>query len=361
MKESVPDRQGVALVALFIVGNAIIYGMAWRAGRDVWLSFLLAMGLCFPLILLYARMHSLMHGQTFSEGMQNLFGKWPSRIITLLYSLYAWRLGSYVVKDLTNFIQAVSLEETPQVVTAIAFAILIVWAVKAGIEVLARWSSLMVLVVSTVLVLTLLLAIAQVKLEEFLPVMYDGFGPVLLGAFQIMDFPLLETVLLVVALGALTKQNSSYKVFLSGFFLAALFLMMIASFSLAVIGTEKYTTSYYPIFLATARVDVAQFLTRLELVAGVMFVVGGVLKTAVCLLAACKGLAHSLGFPDYRFLVTPVVLSIIPGSQWLVKSSIEIEKNATKVFAISDVLFQIVLPVLLWIVAEIRISRRPQH
>ena len=360
MKESVPDRQGITLVALFIVGNAMIYAMAWRAGRDLWLSFLLAVGLCFPLILLYARMHSLMHGQTFSEAMQNLFGKWPSRLTTLLYGLYAWRLGSYVVKDLTNFIQAVSLDETPQVVTALAFAILIVWAVKEGIEVLARWSSLMILVVSAVLVLTLLLAVAQVELEEFLPIMYDGFGPVLLGALQIMDFPFLETILLVGALGALTTKNSSYKVFLSGFFLAALFLMMIASFSLAVLGTEKYTTSYYPIFMATARIDVAQFLTRLELVVGVMFVVGGILKIAVCLLAACKGLAHALGFPDYRFLVTPVVLSIIPGAQWLVKSSIEIEKNATKVYSISDVLFQAVLPVLLWIVAEIRMSRRPK-
>lgn len=79
MKEHVPDRQGIAFVALFILGNSIIYGLAWRAGRDLWLSFLVATGLSFPLILLYSRLHSLMHGQVFSEGMESLFGKWPSR------------------------------------------------------------------------------------------------------------------------------------------------------------------------------------------------------------------------------------------------------------------------------------------
>lgn len=360
MKEHVPDRQGIAFVALFILGNSIIYGLAWRAGRDLWLSFLVATGLSFPLILLYSRLHSLMHGQVFSEGMESLFGKWPSRIITLLYSGYAWRLGSYVVSDVTNFIQAVSLRDTPQFATALGFVLLVLWAVKEGAETLARWSSVMIVVVGFVLVFTLLLATGQVDLDEFLPVMYDGFGPVLLGALQIIDSPFLETILIVGSIGALSRQKASYTVFLTGFVLAAFFLMLVASFSLAVLGTEKYTTSYYPIFMATARIDVAEFLTRLELVVGVIFALGGFLKMAVCLLAACKGLAHTLGFSDYRFLATPLVLSVIPGARWLVKSSMEIERSATKVFGISDVLFQVVLPICLWIVAEIRISRHSE-
>ncbi|MCK9526976.1 MAG: endospore germination permease [Limnochordia bacterium] len=361
MKESVPDRQGIALVALFLIGNSFIYGVAGRAGRDLWLSFLLAIVIALPLIILYARLHSLMYGRTLSQALTELFGKWPSRVVALGYSLYAWHLACLVIGDLTEFVQTTSLTQTPQVVVAAGFATLVLWAVKYGTEVLARWSSVMIIVVVSILLATLALMWSEVSFGEFLPVMYDGFEPVLLGALQVLDFPILETVLLFWILDALTEKKSSYKVLLSGFFIASLFLMVMASVSLSVLGTEKYVTSYFPIFMATARIDLASFLTRMELVVGITFAIGGFLKIAVCVLAASKALAHALGFDNYRFLVTPLALGVIPGSQWFVQTIMGIEENATKVASPADLLMKVILPVLLWITAEIRMSRQGKN
>lgn len=358
INESVPERQGAALVFLFTIGNSFVFGLARWAGRDLWLSFLVAIVLALPLILVYGRLDTLMHGQSFSEGLHRLFGKWPSRLVALIYSFYAWRLGCLVTGNITNFVQAVSLPDTPQVVMASAYAILVLWAVKEGIEVLARLSSVMVLFVLLILLTALALATTEVDLQKFLPVLYDGFWPVLQGAFQLLDFPFLETVLLVGLANALTtKRNSAYKVLIPGFLLAAFFLMLVASASIAILGEEMYKISFFPVFLAIARIDIALFLTRLEVVVGVTFAIGGFLKISVCLLVASKNLAHALGFPDYRFLVTPLVLSIIPGSQWFAKSVMEMNLGATKIAAFTDVMVQIVLPMILWGVAEIRMSR----
>jgi spore germination protein KB len=353
--ESVPERQGIALVFLFIVGNSFVFGMARWAGRDLWLSFLVAIILSAPVVLVCGRLVNLMHGQSTQEAFQRLFGKWPSRVVTLIYAFYSWRLGCLVTGDITNFVQAVSLPDTPQVVMASAYAILVLWAVKEGVEVLARFSSVMIILVLLIVLTALGLAMTEVNMQEFLPVMYNGFGPVLKGASQIIDFPLLESVLFVGLAGELgTKKTSGYRVFILGFLFAAFFLMFVASTSIAVLGEQKYMTSYYPVYLATARIDIALFLTRLEAVVGVTFAIGAFLKISVCLLVASKALAHTLGFSEYRFLVTPLVLSSIAGSQWFTKSVMEIDRSATKVFSLVGFMLQIVIPVVLWIVAEIR-------
>lgn len=358
MNESVPERQGVALILLFMIGNSFVFGMARWAGRDLWLSFLLAIILAAPLILIYARLSSLMGGLSFSDGLHRLYGKWPSRFVALVYTLYAWRLGCVVTGDITHFIQSVSLVDTPQVVTASGYAILALWAIKEGIEVLARFSSVMVIVVVLALLATLGLAMTQVNLQEFLPVMYDGFGPVLEGSLQILEFPLLETILFVGLASAMTtKRNSAYKVLIPGFLLGAFFLMLVAAANMAVIGEESYMASYFPVYVATARIDIALFLTRLEAAVAVTFAIGAFLKIAVCLLVASKSLAHLLGFADYRFLVTPLALSTIPGSQWLVQSVMIMDQAATKVFNPFSFLIQVILPIVAWIAVEIKMSK----
>lgn len=361
MKELVPDWQGIALVALFAVGNSFIMGLGSRAGNDLWLAFLVAIALAVPMLAIYARVRSLIHGESLQEGLATLFGKWPSKAMALAYSFYAWRLGAYVLIDLTSFVETVSLPSTPRVVVATAFVALGIWAAKEGIEVLARWSVVMIRGVFLILLFAFAMLMIEVDFAEFLPIMYEGFQPIFLGALQLLDFPFLETIVFFWVFDAFEKKNSAYKVLLLGFLIAAFFMFLIATSSLAVLGTEQYVTNYFPVFVATSRLDLAAFLTRLESIVAASFAVGSFLKVAVCVLAASKALAISLGFTDYKFLVTPVALGMIPGAQWFTTNIMEVERSATKVIGASNVLAQIVIPVSLWIVAEIRMSKRRKN
>ncbi len=361
MKEIVPDKQGMALVTLFVVGNTLVFALGGRAGADIWLAFLTAIVLAAPFILLFARLTSLMHGETFAAGVEKLFGKWPSRIIALLYAGYAWKLGCLVVSDVTHFIQTVSLPTTPQTVMALAFGVLVIWIVKGGIEVLARFGSLMSRGVFSVLFIAFALLINRIDLGQFMPVMYNGFGPVLEGALQLIDFPFLETVLLFWIFDGFHKKNSAYKVFVPGFLVGALILFVMDCTSLAVLGADRYGIFYFPIFTAIARIDVSTFLTRLEAIVAVTFAVGSFVKIAVCLLAASKALAYALGFDDYRFLVTPLVLGTIPGSRWFVATMMEIEASATKTISATTFLYHLVFPITFWILAEVRLYLRKRN
>ncbi|MFY9494757.1 MAG: endospore germination permease [Limnochordia bacterium] len=354
MNERVPDHQGLALVFLFVLGNSTIFGLGKRAGADIWLAYLLAIAIALPFILMQMRWRMLMPGRNLWEGLGNLIGKWPARFVVLYYSFYAWRLASLVVTDLTRFIAAVSLENTPTSLMGLMLALLALWGVKAGVEALGRWSIVTVRFIIPLSLLMFLLILTEVNLRHFLPVLYHGFLPVVMGALELLDFPFLTTGLVFWVFDSFEEKESPKRIFLPGFLIAAVMLLFISSSVLAVIGAHKYSASYFPTFVAISRIDIARFLSRLETSVGILFVVGSFLKLSVCLLVASKGLAWGLGFTDYRFLVTPLALGTVAGSQWFTKDLMEIYFTATKMLHPYDLSIQLVIPLILWVVAEVK-------
>ncbi len=355
MREHVPDDQGMILVLLFVVGNALVFGLGGVAGPDIWLAFLTATVMALPMILLMARVRSLMQGAALYSGLEQVFGKWPSRGLALVYALYAWRLSCSVVSDVSNFVQAIALPNTPKVVVASILALLMLWAAKEGVEVLARFAVVMSKVVFAVLLVTFILLLSVANPAEFLPVMYDGAKPVFLGAFQLLDVPFLEVVVLFWVFDCFSSKRSPFKVFVPGFLSAALILLVMTSTSLAVVGADWYSVFYFPIWTAVKRINVLTM--RLEAIVGVTFAIGSFLKMAVCLLAASRCVTYAFGFSDYRFVVTPLALAVIPGSQWLITTLMEVEKSAIKTYPTSATIYQVVLPVVFWVVAEIRVAK----
>lgn len=358
MREIVPDQQGMILVLLFTVGNTLVYSLGGLAGADIWLAFLIAMVAALPMVLLLARIRSLMQGLGFYAGLERILGRWPSRLLALAYAGFTWRLSCFVVSDVTNFVQAVALPTTPQVVVATLFALLMLWAAKEGVEVLARFAVLISKVVFFVLFLILVFLLSEVELTQFQPVLYHGFKPVLRGAYQLLDFPFLEVVVLFWVFDSFPSKSSPYRAFVPGFLLAAAILLVMDCASLAVVGAEQYALFYFPVWTAVARINVATFLTRQEAIVGLVFAVGSFVKMACSLLASSRALAYAFGFEDYRFVVTPLALGVIPGSQWFITTVLEVDRSATATHSGIEVLFQVVIPVAIWIAAELRAKSR---
>jgi spore germination protein KB len=358
MREFLPDHHGVAIVVLFLLGSAMIFGLGGRAHNDLWLAHLLGIVLAMPMVSLYARFRSILPKENLYVGLDTLFGTRVSRLLAFLYAFSAWRLGCLVAKDVATFVDIVALDFTPQPVFMLFLAILALWATKEGLETLGRWSVVALKAILFAGVLTLLLLTTTVDPQQFLPVLYNGWMPVLTGSLELLDFPFLEIAFLIWAFEALSSKTSPYKILIPGFIIAALALAATSSMAMAVIGPDKYESSYFPVYLAVSRISLFRFLTRLEATVGVIFVLTCFLKVAVCLMVTCKGFAHALGFTDYRFLVTPFALGLIPGSQWFAKNQMEIHMSATKVVAPYEILIYVILPFVFWISAEIKMFRR---
>lgn len=355
-KELLSNKEGIALLTLFILGSTIILGTGTEAGRDDWLALTLAAVMAAPVFLVYARIIYLYPGKNLYSILDILIGRFAGRIIGLLYIWYAFHLGTLVTVNFSEFMITVGLRHTPRIIPTLILLLLCAWIIKDGLDVIGRWSSLTLPVVVSFIVLTTLLLIPQLNASNLLPIL-ENSSKFLKGAFDSFSFPFAETIIFLLVISRFKSRASSFKIYFWGLLLAGGILLIITVRNMAVLGPDLLDSSYFPSHIVSRRIDVTDFLQRLEILVAVIFVFAGFTKISLCLLAACKGLAYLINMKDYRVVATPMAMLMINFSLIIYKSAMEMVAFVP-VYKYYAMPFQVFIPVIILILAEIRTRRR---
>ncbi|HYF82946.1 MAG TPA: endospore germination permease [Clostridia bacterium] len=353
-KELISDKQGINLTVLFIFGSTLVIGTGGQAKNDMWIAIMLALLISVPILMIYARILSRYPGKDLYDILEEVFGKYLGRIFSLTFIWFSFHLGALVLRNFGEFMNTVGLPETPKIVPIIMFALICALVVKSGIETLAKCSSLFIVGVFSLLFLLAFLTIPDMKSENLLPIMYNGFKPVLQGAFSAFSFPFGELVVLMMVFDSLKTPNSNYKVYLISLVIGGFIVLFIAIRNIMVLGPETIGSVYFPSYTAISRVNIGNFLQRLEITVALVFILSGFIKISICLLAATKGIAKLFGFKDYRILVTPVGLLMVNLAYLIYDSIMEMSEWAQDIWPYYAFPFQVILPLLILIAVEVK-------
>lgn len=356
--EKISDIQGVKLVVLFIFGSTIIIGTGGEAERDMWISVAVAVLLAVPLLLIYSRVLSLFPGKDLFEILELNFSKFFGKLISLVFIWFAFHLGALVLRNFGEFIGTVALHETPLTVPLIIFGLLCIWGAKAGIETMAKCAEYFIAFVMSIIILFSILVIPNMHIDYIFPIMGNGIGKALSGVLSSFTFPFGETVIFLMVFSALQHKKSPYKVFIPALLLGGAVIVYIAFRNIIVLGPSILKAVYFPSYFVISRINIGNFLQRMEIAETVVFVLTGFIKITVCLLAATKGVARVLGFDDYRILVTPVGLLMINLSYIIYDDIMEMFDWAFKVWPYYALPFEVILPVVIWIFIEIKLRAK---
>ena len=212
-KELITERQGLAMMVLFIIGSTLVVGVSDAAKQDNWLSVILAMIMALPILMLYARLIHLFPGKDLYTIIHQVLGPIAGKAISLLFVWYAFHVGALVIRNFSEFLSEIALTETPQYFIQLVFVLLCIWAVKGGIEVLGRWTSFVFNILLVVIIGLILMSLTKINFANFTPILDKGFRPVIDGAFSVFSFPLAETVVFISILSFLKPGASGYKVY----------------------------------------------------------------------------------------------------------------------------------------------------
>lgn len=356
MKEVVAPRSGMATLVLMLMGGSIVHGIGKQAGADMWLAVTAAVILSVPFILIYARLVDLSPEHDIFQTLEGAVGRPLACVIALIYGWYSLQVMYESVNNLGNFVVVAGLTETPKVVPALVLLLITLLAGKLGIEVLTRWSSLFLIVVVVTSAAAFILVLKEVDLSNLLPFLYDGIMPVVEGTLSTMEFPFLEAVIFTFVGAAYPGRGGARQVMVWGHVIAGAVILFIITITLAVVGPEVYRTFYYPVYGAVSRIDVGGFFTRIEVTVTFIYLITTFVKTSVCLIAAGRCLGYLVGESNYTYLVTPLALSGIVGTFWLAEGTLEIEAMALQLWPPLELAVQIILPVAIWITAEVRLK-----
>lgn len=356
-KEVVSNRQGIMMMALYIMGSSLVLGFGREAKQDAWLSLIIAFVSTIPVITVYARILALYPEKNLYDILDTVFGGILGRLIALFFIWYAFHLGALVLRNFQEFIKVVAFPETPEYVPVMMMGILCIWVAKEGIEVLGRFSQLIIIILASIIIAVTIFSMKDADFNNLRPFLYYGVGPVIGDAFNAFSFPFAETVVFIAVFNFMENRNSSYKIYYNALAIAFFFLLLTKTRNILVLGADFNDQVYFPSYMAVSLINIGDFLQRIESTVAVALLFAGFVKISICLLAAVRGVDYLFKIGNYRQLVAPVGLLMMVTSCFIYQNIMEMVEFAFKIYRYYAFPFQVILPVIIWICSEIKAKR----
>lgn len=353
--EVVSDKQGIYLIVLFVAGETFILTRAMEARQDFWLAIIVAIVMATPFMLMFSRLHKLFPNKDLFDINEDVFGKFIGKIISVLLIYYVASNMISVMRVFTEFISTASLRKTPLAISFLGLVIVCVWAVKQGVEVMGRWTAYFLPLTVILLFIGIVLLMPQMKLNNLSPFLYYGAKPIISGALATFFFPISETIAFVMIFTRFKNKTSATKIYVYGIVLGSLYILVLVLTEVLVLGVDSTIELFFPGYGTFSRLELGGFVQRLEIISGATFILGGFLKVSVLLLAVSRGIAKVSNCRDYRFIVTPAALLIANVSFFFYENTMYMFRWIRDVWGYFAFPFQFVIPIMIWIGAEIKV------
>lgn len=352
-KEVISDRQGIAIVVLFIIGSGSVTVPGLEAKQDVWISAIMAIIIALPMILIYARLQHIFPNKDLYDIINICFGNFFGNAIIMFFTLHLVAIQATIIRHHTEFAVVVGLQETPLIILILLFTIVVAYVAKGGIEVLGRWGKFFFPMVLSLTIIMLGLFIPDMNINNIRPIMANGIKPLLLGTFKILIFPFSQIVVFSAVISNYKTKKSSYRIYLYGFLIGAT-IMLVTSFNVvSVLGVNNASSKYFSTHAAVSRINIGN-IQRIEVLSSILFFLGGFVKMGVHLLAICIGVSKFLKCSEYRFLVTPIAVLLLNITYLAWGGTMEFFEFDRDVMPYISSVNRIILPIIIYVIAEMK-------
>ena len=345
--------QFILLMIGFILGSSVVLMPGQAAGHDAWIAILIGMaeGILFALV--YSILGSRFKNKTLIEINEAVYGPILGKLISLAFLGYIFHLGSLVIGNFKDFLSATILPQTPYAVLVILITLVCANAVKNGVEVMARCGQVLVPIITGFFIITVIFLMKDINLKNLQPILEVPLKDLLMAAHGAASFPFAETVVFIMLIPYLKKNQGALLIVVKGLLLGGTLLVLVAIRNSSVLGTLAGIYNYQN-FQTDRLINVGHLLTRLEILTVIAMVTMGFIKIAVLLFGTVLGSAQLLGLRSYRPLVVPIAILMMILSLINFKSVTENIAFAQQLYPIFAMPFEIGIPLLTLLVAVIR-------
>jgi len=299
------------LVATLVVGliefelYTMSKGVVEQARQDAWLSVLLGSLIVFLSTYLLLRLAARFPRQNLLQYNRTVWGRPVAFIIALGFLIY-WAI--YLTLLYTNTSAAntlLFLPRTPQAVPMLIMALAAAWLAAHGLPAVVRFFQLSFPFLVLPLLFICLLALRTVDLGNFLPILSNGFMPVLKGAIYFAGgWQGLEIILFLSPFLAANPVKATRPALIGvGLIMLLNFLQTIIS--IGIMGVENIQASEFP---GLATISVVEFpgfpVERYELLLTLPWIVAVFTTIALFIYLLAYGISEIFHLPQQRKIIT---------------------------------------------------------
>ncbi|MNI40968.1 Spore germination protein YndE [compost metagenome] len=306
------------------------------------------------MVALYTAISRLYPGQSFYEILESVIGKWPGKLLTLVYLFFFLSLNGVLLGNLGFFISGEVMPETPPEVVQIIFMISAVISARKGLIILARMGELIFPWVLFLLLILILALIPQINWDYIKPVLEDGWMPVLQAGMQSAIFQ--ELIVLMVFLPAVKQAEKGERALFWGTAVGDLVLTAIVLLSVLVLGIEQTENSTFPAYALAKTINIGNILQRVEGILITIWIMTYFIKMSVLYQSVLQGLRTMFKLKRQNHLVYPLAVLIIIIAWNTYINTVYVNDIIKNVWRNFSALYLIVVPAVLYGIALVRVK-----
>ena len=354
-KISALQMEFMMVPAVVATGVLSIPSMSGRFARhDMWMTPILGSLIGFLTVYIAWILHQLYPKLTPIQYSEKILGKAAGKIVSLFLVLFYIHNTGLVVREYSDFITGNVMRETPVLIFSFTIMFVSALAARGGIEVIAR-SAVICTTLFMVTSVSLLLLLKDIDVTYMLPILENGFLPVIKGSF-VQHGWFSEFFMLSFIFPFIINQKKGLRSGMKASLYVMLIILYIHFFVLTLLG-DSSLNEIYPVYSIVRAISVMGFFENFEVVVTASWVLGNFVKLSVFLYVASLGLAQLLRLSDYRMVVFPLSLLIIFFSYWDIPNIVFLINYMTKIQPFYFVCVQTILPLFFLLIALARRKR----
>lgn len=324
------------------------------ANQDIWISTLIAFPMQLLLVIPVYFLYKKFPNQSIIQYSQTIFGK-AGKVLGLIIICFFIHLTAMTLSQFNLFMTTAIMPETPKLFFIISLTLFCAYAVSKGIEVLGRVSEIITIIITATATLTLVaLLISDIDLKGLTPIMEKGLLPVLSGGLSISSRTV-EILGLAMILPNLNNGKKAKTVIIISSLLMIMMLLFFVLSTLTTFGIEETKRLTFPFYSVIRLITIGDFIERTEIIHIGIWILGMFIKVSFYYYLSVLGISQLFNLKDYKPLIIPTGVFIIPLSILLVPSIVELrEFTSYKVFTGYSLFFIFIIPVTLLIIALLR-------
>lgn len=357
-KGKISVQQFFLLATFFIIGTTILVvptGLAADAKQDAGIAAVLGVFLTVLVLWLYTLVARKLGNYNIVEFNEKILGKWLGGFVSLSYIMFGLLAASILLFYVGNFMVTQIMTETPIQFINATFAVIIIMGIRLGLETMARAAEILFpWFVGMYLVITLSV-VREVELNNFLPILEHGLLPIVKASLPFVaysGFPVIA-LFMFYPLAVHDKRRAS-RALLHAAWVGGSFVVIITILTVLILGPDHTARQVYPTYALAKKIQVGDFLQRIEALVAAMWVLGIYMKATLYLYSSITGLAQMLKLHNYRTLTFPMGMIAIVLSLTIYPNTTYMNYWDTYVFVPYALTLGLGIPLLLLVAVKVR-------
>ena len=356
-------NQVTAIIMLFLIGGSALSTTSRYAGQNVWIVLLFAGLFSAILFTLYHRISIIHQHKGLPDILKATFGKFFGTIILLGYAGFFFFRNMSVGNYMSAMAQETLMIGVNHRVVIVMLMIAVISSTLYGLNVIARSSEIFLFIIILCLMPFLLAIFTSniFKSENLVPILAGGVPGLAQDVFRSTFFPYGELVVFLMLFPYIvTKEKKSIlKRSYIAISLSVLLMIIIDLTTVALLGATLTSNFEYSFYNAMQLAGIKGFLERLDPLAIIIMVASEYFKLVIYFFVTI--LAFQALNKKFNFKIVLIFITIFT---FLLAPIVKIHEHGFMMniapFRILPI-FELALPLLIWIVSEIRFRKKNQE